>query len=68
VIFRAILELGVRGDAIDSLSVIEELKRRGQLKDAGGKDAVSALASHVGAPGNAPHHARIVIELADLRA
>ena len=39
----AILELGVRGDAIDSQSVIEELKRRG-LRTASARDLTGPCA------------------------
>jgi len=59
-IFRAITRLHERGEPVDALTTSYELERRGELEDAGGKEAVSELASTVPVPGNARHHAEIV--------
>ncbi len=67
VTFGAIKALYERSEPIDALTVTELLAQRGELDGAGGKDAVSALASTVPAPGNARHYAQIVKQNALLR-
>src|SRR4029450_1541397 len=52
-VFRAIRGLHERSDPVDALTVTEYLSQHGELEAAGGKDAVSTLASTVPAPGNA---------------
>jgi replicative DNA helicase len=59
-IFRAVKRLYERNEAIDAITVSELLKSQGELEEAGGRDAVSHLASTVPAPGNARHYAEIV--------
>jgi replicative DNA helicase len=66
-IFGAIKALYERSEPIDALTVTELLAQRGELENAGGKDAVSTLASTVPAPGNARHYAQIVKQNALLR-
>jgi len=66
-VFRAIRGLHERSDPVDALTVTEYLSQHGELEAAGGKDAVSTLASTVPAPGNARHYARIVKQNALLR-
>jgi replicative DNA helicase len=65
--FGAIKALYERSEPIDALTVTELLAQRGELEDAGGKDAVSTLASTVPAAGNARHYAQIVKQNALLR-
>jgi replicative DNA helicase len=66
-IFRAIQDLHAAAEPIDTLTVVDELLRRGQLEAVGGAAAVSQLeamlptAAHVGA------YARLVREKATLR-
>jgi replicative DNA helicase len=67
VTFGAIKALYERSEPIDALTVTELLAQRGELDGAGGRDAVSALASTVPAPGNARHYAQIVKQNALLR-
>jgi replicative DNA helicase len=67
VTFGAIKALYERSEPIDALTVTELLAQHGELDGAGGKDAVSALASTVPAPGNARHYAQIVKQNALLR-
>src|ERR687897_2129107 len=67
VTFGVIKALYERSEPIDALTVTELLAQRGELDGAGGKDAVSALASTVPAPGNARHYAQIVKQNALLR-
>jgi replicative DNA helicase len=66
-IFRAILALHDKNEAVDPLTVCAELEERGQLETAGGKAYVHQLAAAVPTAGNAPHYARLVKEQATLR-
>ncbi len=66
-IHRAIRELDGRGEAIDALTVAEQLRTEGRLDEVGGADAISALASSTPVPGNARHYAQIVRQNALLR-
>jgi replicative DNA helicase len=67
IIFRAIKALDTRGQAVDFLTVSEQLTQTGELAEAGGRDAISALGSATPAPGNARHYASIVKQNALLR-
>ncbi len=67
VIFRAIKALDTRGQAVDFLTVSEQLTQTGELAEAGGRDAISGLGSATPAPGNARHYALIVKQNALLR-
>jgi len=67
IIFRTIKQLYERNEPIDALTVSELLTQQGELAEAGGRDAVSHLASVAPAPGNAGHYGRIVKENALLR-
>jgi replicative DNA helicase len=67
IVFGGIKALYERSEPIDALTVTELLSQRGELEAAGGKDAVSTLASTVPAPGNARHYAAIVKQNALLR-
>lgn len=66
-IFKAIKRLYERSEAIDAITVSELLRSEGELEEAGGRDAVSHLASVVPVPGNAKHYAEIVKRNALLR-
>ncbi len=66
-IFSAIKRLYERSEPIDALTVSEFLSQQGELEQAGGRDAVSNLASTVPVPGNARHYARIVQQNSLLR-
>ncbi|MCY3739269.1 MAG: replicative DNA helicase [Gemmatimonadaceae bacterium] len=61
-IFAAMVELWERNEAVDQLTVGEELKRRGQLEPAGGVVYLAELAAGVASAANIEHHARIVVE------
>jgi replicative DNA helicase len=67
VVYGAIKTLYERSEPIDALTVTEILAQLGQLEAAGGKEAVSTLASTVPAAGNARHYAAIVKQNALLR-
>ena len=66
-IYRAALALYGRGEPVDAITLVDELERRGELEDVGGKVRVHELAALVPATGNAGHYARIVREMATLR-
>lgn len=59
-IFDAVASLAERGDAVDALTAVEELRAKGRLDQAGGREYVHELAETVTVPGNALHHADIV--------
>jgi replicative DNA helicase len=63
-IYRAMVALSERGDVIDPLTLSEELARRGELQQSGGKDYVSFLVDAVPTAANVAYHARIVREKA----
>jgi replicative DNA helicase len=67
IIHRAIRELDGRGEAIDALTVSEQLRTEGRLEEVGGPDAISVLASSTPVPGNAGYYAQIVRQNALLR-
>ncbi len=66
-IFQAVVSLFGRGEAIDSVTVSEELRRTGEIEDVGGKPYIFHLVSSVPAASNAAYYARIVEETALLR-
>ena len=68
-IFRAMIALRDKQtpEPVDALTVCEQLKRHGELEEAGGDDYVHSLPTLVPAAGNARHYARIVKEHALMR-
>jgi replicative DNA helicase len=66
-IFRAILSLHTKNEAVDSLTVCAELEERGELEKAGGKPYVHQLAAAVPTAGNVVHYGKLVKEQAMLR-
>ena len=66
-IWEAVLALSERRQAVDVITVGEELGRSGQLEATGGLSYLSDLIASVPATANAPHYARIVAEKALLR-
>jgi replicative DNA helicase len=68
-IFGAMVGLKEKAEpeAVDALTVCDDLKRRAQLDEAGGEDYVHSLPTSVPAVGNVLHYARIVKEYALLR-
>ena len=61
-IFLAILSLYERNEAVDQLTLGEELKRRGQLEEVGGVVYLATLAMEVATAANIDHHAKIVLD------
>jgi replicative DNA helicase len=66
-VYRAALTLYGRGEPVDAITLVDELERRGELEDVGGKVRIHELAALVPAASNAGHYARIVHEMATLR-
>ncbi len=61
-IFRAMMRLKEKAEpeAVDALTVCDDLERTGELEEAGGTDYVHSLPTEVIAAGNVHHYARIV--------
>ena len=66
-VFAAIMALYERGEAIDYVTVCDELKAQGQLEEVGGPAYMSALMGMVPTAANIATYARIVQEKALLR-
>jgi replicative DNA helicase len=66
-VFRAMLDLHSVGEPVDALTLVEALKRTGQLDAVGGRSAIDLLSGAVPAVGNVRQYARIVRENAMLR-
>ena len=65
--FRAMARLFERGDAIDVVTLAEELKKTGELDGVGGLEYIAQLLDAVPTAANIEYHARIVREKALLR-
>jgi replicative DNA helicase len=61
-IYGAITRLFARSEAIDILTVTNELKRSGELEQAGGAFFVTQLTNRVASSANVEYHARIIIQ------
>lgn len=61
-IYGAITRLFARSEAIDILTVTNELKRSGELERAGGAFFVTQLTNRVASSANVEYHARIIIQ------
>lgn len=66
-IFEAMLSLYQRNDAVDVLTLTEELRRLGSLEEIGGAGYISELASLVPSSANIEYHMRIIRDKALLR-
>src|SRR6266498_1358722 len=66
-VFRSVLDLYSHGQAVDPVTVAEELRRGGELADLGGAPFVHTLVSSVPTAANAGYYARIVKEAGILR-
>ena len=66
-IFQAVVALFERGEPADSITVAEELRRRGELDAVGGDAYLVELTMKVTSGANVEYHARIVLEKALLR-
>jgi replicative DNA helicase len=66
-IFEALNDLYARGEPVDSVTAVEELRRDGTLESVGGALYIHHLVETVATPASAPHYARIVADHALLR-
>ncbi|MET3575894.1 replicative DNA helicase [Bhargavaea ullalensis] len=66
-IFQTMVSLSERGEAIDVVTVTEELSAKKELEDVGGISYLTELANTVPTAANISHYARIVEEKALLR-
>ena len=67
-IFDKMVKLSERGDAIDLVTLKEELGRSGDLEEVGGPAYITALVDGVPRSMNIEHYARIIKEKATLRS
>ena len=65
--FRAIIDLFSKEEAVDLVTVTQELKRQKALDDVGGAAYLSQVLGSVATTANVRHHAKIVLEKAILR-
>jgi replicative DNA helicase len=66
-IYAAITDLFDKTEPIDSVTLTNRLKEKGQLEEIGGASYLSRLLDTVPPTGNAPHYAKIVHDKASLR-
>ncbi|HLP17707.1 MAG TPA: replicative DNA helicase [Bacteroidota bacterium] len=66
-IFKAVVSLFEKNEAVDSITLAEELRRRGQLDQIGGPVYLSDLTMRVTSAANIEYHAKIVLEKSLLR-
>jgi replicative DNA helicase len=66
-LFRAMYAITEGGRVVDPLTVADELERRGELQQAGGREYLAYLLDAVPTVANVEYHARIVKEKALLR-
>lgn len=68
VIFRAMMKLFSKGETCDTLSLVEELSKTGQLENAGGATYIASLTDVVPTAANIEYYAKIVFERATRRS
>ena len=66
-LYRAMTRLFERGDAVDVITISEELKKTDELEGIGGMEYIAELVDAVPTAANIEYHARIVREKALLR-
>ncbi len=67
-IFEKMITLSERGDAIDFITLKDELSKSGELEDVGGPAYIASLADGVPRSANVEYYARIVKEKSTLRS
>ncbi len=67
-IFQSMVSLFEKGDPIDAVTVVEELRRRGQLNPAEDPVTITDLTLNISSAANVEYHARIVLEKALMRS
>jgi len=66
-ILRGIIDLYLRNEPVDLVTLSDVLRRNGQLEKIGGLEYLENLAESVPTSGNVEYHARIVLEKSTLR-
>ncbi len=66
-IYNVMVTLFDRGEPVDSITLLEELRRRGQVQEVGGAFYLTELTSKVTSAANIEYHARIIMEKSLLR-
>ena len=66
-IFTAIVDIMERGEPVDIITVIDELRNQGNLERIGGSSYIASLASSVPTASNAMYYSRIVEQKSVLR-
>ncbi len=61
-IYRAVRDLYDQGKAIDTITLVDELERRGEFKGIGGDETLAEIMASVAHAANARYHADIVRE------
>lgn len=61
-IYSAIMDLATKQEPIDMMTVIEQLKKRGELEDIGGPLYISKLTEKVASSAHIEFHARIIAQ------
>lgn len=67
-IFQSMVALFEKGEPIDAVTIVEELRRRGTLQSAEGPAYVTQLTMDVSTSANVEYHARIILEKALMRS
>jgi len=67
IIFEAMLSLFESDEPIDTVTLYEELKKRGHLEEAGGAVYLSKLSQNIPSAANIEYHAKIILEKQILR-
>src|ERR1700722_9130532 len=67
-IFERMVQLGEKQQAIDTITLMEDLSRSGELESSGGVAYLSSLADGLPRVSNVDHYARIVKEKSALRS
>ncbi|MDA0986188.1 MAG: replicative DNA helicase [Bacteroidetes bacterium] len=67
-IFLAMSSLFERSEAVDAITVVEELRRRGELDGIGGASFIADLTISVSSAANVEYHAKIILEKYILRS
>ncbi len=62
IIFKAIIDLSERGENIDILTVVQQLRNGGKLDECGGAAYISSLSSEVPSSANVEYYSKIVQE------
>jgi replicative DNA helicase len=66
-IYQAVIALFERSEPVDLITLIDELRRRGELEKIGGEYYLTELTSKVTSAANVEYHAHIVLEKALMR-